>query len=175
MEVSSRYICVVTLLFAISCASALECYSRVEAKCTPPGVTCDSLKNKLIETEKTSTPCPVGRTMCSSTEATAHEQGVTLTSIAAGCLSEVEGFTVGCYGRDDLGKIDEDISNNFLAAEKALGITYDSTKICICKGELCNGAPQKAALDNGATEITISVFIILFSIMQLLMTSHYVM
>ncbi|PIK61390.1 hypothetical protein BSL78_01689 [Apostichopus japonicus] len=160
MAASARFTLFVVLLSAILYASAIECYSQIEAGCSPPGLACDKLKNQLVVSPKTLTPCPEGRTMCASTNASALEQGARLISTVAGCLAAVENFGSGCYGRKDLKKIDPATANNLLEAEKALGINYDSVEICICKGNLCNGA-EKSALNSRADVLSFSSLVVL--------------
>lgn len=60
----------------------------------------------------------------------------------AGCLPKEVGANLksGCYDRKDLEKIYPEEAKQFKQLEQMTNITFDTLKVCICDGNLCNGS-----------------------------------
>ncbi|KAJ8032856.1 hypothetical protein HOLleu_22924 [Holothuria leucospilota] len=127
---------------------AFQCYSKIEYECCGP--ICDDFPPTSLMTV---TECDPDVTMCGLINIGATAEGFKYQSSIALCLPQAGSLsssslsqeddvslTTGCYGREDLEKIDPDEARVLKILEGISGVTLDPVEICICDGNLCNGS-----------------------------------
>lgn len=122
-------------------AHAIKCYYKIEVECSPSGLVCNALTT-LGNEQMAPKECGPHVTMCSSTTASGKGQDFEYEFAEARCLPKEVGANLksGCYDRKDLEKIYPEEAEQFKQLEQMTNITYDTFKMCICDGNLCNGS-----------------------------------
>lgn len=116
---------------------AFQCYSKIEYECCGP--ICDDFPPTSLMTV---TECDPDVTMCGLITVGATAPHFKMQASLAECLPQEDdvSLTSGCYGREDLEKINPDESRVLKLLEGIAGVTLDPVEICICDGNLCNGS-----------------------------------
>ncbi|KAJ8025056.1 hypothetical protein HOLleu_35154 [Holothuria leucospilota] len=121
--------------------SALRCYSAsLQIDCTPRGEVCDKF-SPSVNSSVTEIECTKEETMCALLTTKYTVESVKIESSHAWCLGKrlVANNLSGCYSGKDLKKAFPEIAKTLPEEEKD-GIKIVNAELCICYGDLCNGA-----------------------------------